>query len=682
VPSSDTGFSGQIATGGTTSDAAPQEPLPLKKAERAPILRRTSLALAAVAGLSAITVGFFSAMRTDAPARPASAPPAVISRVPCAPAVVSGVPVTDAAELFGRAACARLAVALGVPWDASPSAAPLAVTVTTANTTRVTISLAGQSAEAEAPKPIPAIDAAARALAEKLGAPPLGSERQHALGAPTEAAGRQLEAILRRHAARFDEDPTAQLSSAMALAPDSPWPRLLAMPGAAAPQVQRLRADAILGAATLPEPFSEAARGAAWWYAPRTDTERVEALSALRRTYAVRPEDPQIASLLGQALLSTGLYEEAAAVGLRAAERAPHESLAPVGALVRGGPPDPTWISLRGRLLDTLEKLLPEARGWDARTLHEAQQGHVAQAREALALGDAIGLPSATGRSWGRDLARAAVEIADDQPERARALAQPFLGSPLAAEAAEATRLLVEAHLLEGHVAEAETALARDIARLEALDDRPRLAERWIRVLTVRRRLGLPPPDFVSLAKVEATVPVLETAQSPLAPVLRVELFLAQHDRKDRSWSAAAADVRSAVEAYARKVARGDRARQDDLAIAAVPLVLAASKLPGVRSFWRSLDRARFSAQLPYLLTYGLACEKANELEEAEKAFRAVASAPLAVDGLSNVAARLRLVQLLDKAGKKDEAAKWRDSTARLLRSADDGLRDALTRNP
>jgi hypothetical protein len=134
------------------------------------------------------------------------------------------------------------------------------------------------------------------------------------------------------------------------------------------------------------------------------------------------------------------------------------------------------------------------------------------------------------------------------------------------------------------------------------------------------------------------------------------------------------------VDAYARKVARGDRARQDDLAIAAVPLVLATSKLEGVRSFWRSLDRARLSAQLPYLFTYGLACEKANDLDEAEKAFRAVASAPLAVDGLSNVAARLRLVQLLEKAGKKDEAAKWRDSTARLLRTADDGLRDALSR--
>ncbi len=239
----------------------------------------------------------------------------------------------------------------------------------------------------------------------------------------------------------------------------------------------------------------------------------------------------------------------------------------------------------------------------------------------------------------------------------------------------------MQAHLLEGHVDEAETALARDIARLDALGDRLRAAERWITLLGIHRRIGAAPPEIVDVKKLEATLAALEATHSPLAPALRAEIFLVQVARKEKA-PADAAEVQRAIEAYAHKVARGDRMRRDDLAAAALPVALAGSGLDGVRATWTSLDRARSSAKLPHLLLHGMASEKAGATEDAERAYRVVASAPLSTDGLDHLAARFRLAHVLEKLGRKEEATKWRESTGRILKRAPRELVQALDRAP
>lgn len=682
--------SGRIATGGTTADASPEGPETSEADEEAPrVWRKTTAAIAAVAFLAAVAVGVATSWNDrrgsgqGTPAPSASAAPTV-ARVPCAPAEVRGAPaVPNAPALFGQAACVRLAIALGVPWDPAPGpgSTPLAVTVEGGAEARVTVSLAGQTASADALKALVALDSATRALAGKLAAPAVSAERQRELGAESEAAARRVEAILRGRAARLTQDPAADLSEAIGLAPRSPWPRLVALPDAAGPQAQRLRDEVLAVTGALPDPLAEAARGTLWLRAPKTDTERDDAIPALRRAYAARPDDGVVTAALAEALLGAGLHEEAAAVGLRIADRAPDQSLGTLAALVQGGPQDPTWIDLRGRLLDRLEVLLPESRGWDTRALHEALAGHVAAARASLSLGDTLGVPSSTGRAWARDLSRAAVEIADDRPAEARALVQPFLGSPSPAEAALATRLLVQTHLLEGHIAEAETALSRDIARLDALGDPLRAAERWITLLGIHRKLGAAPPEIVDVTKLEATLAALEATHSPLAPALRAEIFLVQLARKEKA-PADAAEVQRAIEAYAHKVARGDRMLRDELAAAALPVAFAGSGLDGVRTTWGSLGRARSSAKLPYLLLHGMASEKAGATEDAERAYRLVASAPLSADGLDHLAARFRLAHALEKLGRKEEATKWRESTGRILQNAARDVVQALDRAP
>ncbi len=142
-----------------------------------------------------------------------------------------------------------------------------------------------------------------------------------------------------------------------------------------------------------------------------------------------------------------------------------------------------------------------------------------------------------------------------------------------------------------------------------------------------------------------------------------------------------ATEVERAIDAFARKVARGDRSRQDDLAMGAIPVALVGSGTSGMRARWRAPDRARFAARLPYLVLHGVASEQAGELDEAERAYRAVATAPLVTFGLDHLAARFHLARLLKTSGRKEEAARWLQSTTRLLAGADRGVREALERD-
>ncbi len=540
------------------------------------------------------------------------------------------------------------------------------------------LSLGGRTATGDAAKPLSAIEAAVRALAGQLAAPPLPADRVAELGAPSEPAARRIEAILRRHAARLTEDPAAELSEAMGLAPRSPWPRLLALPDAVGPQAQRLRDDVLAGATTLPEALAEAARGEVSFRAPKTENERDDATSALRRAYAARPDDGHVAAALAAALLSAGHYEEAAAVGLRSADRAPDQSLAPLAVLVEEarrilrGPSSAAACSTSSRPCSRRR-----AAGMRVRCTRRSQDAPSRPARASRSA-STLGLPSATGRAWARDLVRAAIEIADDAPAAGRALAQPFLGSPSAGERRSRRGSSCSRTCWRGTSPTPRQRSLTTSLGLDALGDSVRAAERWVTLISIRRTLDMPPSDLVDAKQLEAMLPGLEEMQSPLAAVLRGETFLIQLARLEKR-PADAADVQQTIETYARKVARGDRARQDDVSAAALPVV-AVSSLESFRSMWRSLGRARFSAKLPYLLTYGIASEKAGDNTEAERAYRAVASAPLGAAGLTHLAARFRLASLPRQARPRGRGKKWRESATRVLKSADAGIVEALTR--
>ncbi|MBK8259388.1 MAG: protein kinase [Polyangiaceae bacterium] len=699
-PSSSTSPAIISPTSHTGGDLLESNPPSHRDAFQASSWRPAVLRVGAALSFGAALIGgafYFRQKEPQAPA-PIASPStlaALPARIGCTPATVrEGAPPSEGKlptftgfpsqpSLYGQAACVRTSVALGVPWDlpSSADAAPLDVTVEVGTSTRVTLKLRGRTASVEGAKPLAAVDAAVRALAGEFSALPVSLDRQKEWGVDNADSARRMEAWWRTRVARLTEHPSADLTDMLSAAPRSTWPQLVLLSDASEPRIQVLRDAVNMSAVALPGELHEAVRASVELRVPSAGTMRRELLSNLRRAYAGRPNDGFVAATLAEALLRDERWEEAAAVGMRMADRAPAESLEALSLLVRHRSVDPAWVDFRARLLDTLTALFPEAHGWDDAIWHDALGGRVEQARARLAFADAMGLPSANARGWARDLTRAAVELADDRPAEARRLLQPFLGSPSPSEAALATDLLVQAHLAEGHVADAETALFRDVERLEALFDMARAGERWIQILSLSRRLLRPPPARADVKKLEVMSSVLEALERPAAAALRVEVFFFQVARKERDLNEPDA-VLNVLDGYAQKLARGDEGRYKNLTAAGLPIVFAMSGGKGALTHWSSLERAGFTAKLPYLVAYGTACEIVGEASEAEKAYRAVASAPLAADGLDRLTARFRLAALLRKKGAIEEADKWGRGLAEVLKSADKSVVEMLEKEP
>lgn len=626
--------------------------------------------LLAMLGLSRLIETAPASPQSGATAAASSAAAPEIARVPCGPAEIRGaLAVQDGPKVLGSASCVRLAVELGVDWSMAPSEAALRVVVdATSSPVRVTLSLRGAEARGEGAKAIDAIQAAVGPLAAALRGPAWTPAARGAwAGATDEAAARALREV-RRAGLLLTPDPRADLARWGESDARAPWPWLLlagaTVDGDPASALGRERAMPLLD--QLPPERASVGRGWLLARAPAAPDEAAEGLRRLRRAYAVSPDDAEAGAVLAAALFRAGRADEAMPVARRLFSQGAPASLAWL-VVTADTDRDPQWIEERGRLLDSLEAWLPEARSWPSRARHELSAGRIEAAQRSVELGAALGLPAAA-RSGDLSLAWIALERLDTK--RARSLARPFVMSPDPSLSDEAVRLLVQAYLLEGKGADAETELARDIERQIALGNDPLLAARTTWLLSICRRLSQPAPSFLEPAKLRALVERLRARDDAGALRLEIELtaLLIESGAEKR---AAAEPILARAQAFATRVAQGDRAAHDAVLAATAPLEADVLGVREALEWHRSLGKAPYSARLPHSFVLGDLCESGGDAACAEASFREAARSPGAVDGLDYVSARLRLAKLLDKRGDAASAAALRDPIVRLLASAD-----------
>ncbi len=639
--------------------------------------RPVTTALGSGAALLLAMLGLSRLIET-APASPRGAAPPVasgaaapeIARVACGPAEIRGaLAAQDGPSILGSASCVRLAVELGVDWSMAPSDAPLrAVVDVTSSPVRVTLSLRGAEARGEGAKPIDAIQAAVGPLAAVLRAPAWTPAARAAwAGATDGAAARALRGV-RRAGLLLGPDPRADLARWGESEPRAPWPWLLlagaTVDGDPASALGRERAMPLLD--QLPSERASVGRGWLLARAPAAPGEAAEGLRKLRRAYAVSPDDAEVGAVLAAALFRAGRPDEAMPVARRLFSQGAPASLAWL-VVTADTDRDPQWIEERGRLLDSLEAWLPEARSWPSRARHELSAGRPEAAQRSVELGAALGLPAAA-RSGDLSLAWIALDGLDTK--RTRSLARPFVMSPDPSLSDEAVRLLVQSYLLEGRSADAQTELARDVERQIALGNEPLLAARYTWLLSICRRLSQPAPSFIDPAKLRALAERLRARDD--ASALRLEIELAALLIESGAEKPASAEpILARAQAFATRVAQGDRAAHDAVLAATAPLEADVRGVREALEWHRSLGKAPYSARLPHMFVLGDLCDRGGDAACAEASFREAARSPGAVDGLEYVSARLRLAKLLDKRGDAAEAQKQRDPIVRLLAAAD-----------
>ncbi|MFO0587972.1 MAG: protein kinase [Polyangiaceae bacterium] len=637
--------------------------------------------LGAMLGLSRLieTAPPSSRGATSGAATPTAASSSEIARVSCGPAEVRGsIDAPNAAAVLGSAACVRLAVELGVDWSAAPSDAPLRVTIeTSSGPVKATLALRGAESHGEGPKPIDAIQAAMAPLVGALRAPALPASARAAWGASSpDAASRALREV-RRVGLLLSPDPRVELARWADADPHTPWPWVL-LAGATVdgdPTSAQGRTKALPLADALPPERAAVARGWLLMRAPAVAGDAAEGLRKLRRAYAVAPDDPEVQAVLAAALFRAGRPDEALPVARRLFSQPSPASLAWL-VVASDTDRDPQWIEERGRLLDALEAWLPEARAWPSRVRYELSAGHIDAATKSVDLGVALGLPSAS--RFG-DLSRAWIALERLDTAAARKLGRPLVMSPDPAVSDEAVRLLVQAFLLEGKSADAETELARDIERQIALGNEPLLAARYAWLLSICRRLAEPAPSFIEVDKLRALAEKLAAHDDPASLQLEAELAALLIETGAEKPAAAEALLTRAG-AFAARVAQGDRAVHDAVLSVASPLEAAVRPAPKALEWHRALDKAPYSWRLRQMFTLGDLCEQSGDATCAEASFREAARSPGATDGLEYISARLRLAKIVEKKGDAPGAAALRDPVTALVAGADPAVTRLIER--
>jgi hypothetical protein len=593
-----------------------------------------------------------------------------IARVPCGQAEVMGsLAVPSAPRVLGAAACARLAVEMGVEWSMQPAEPALRVVVdVTSSPVRATLSLAGAEARGEGDRPIAAIQAAIAPLAAALRAPAPAPAVRASFGAASPEDAARAVRELRRAGLLLSPSPRLDLTRWSESDARSPWPwLLLAATSAAGDPIAaagRDRALPLLDA--LPPARAAVARGIFLSRVPARPGDAVDGLGQLRRAYVLAPDDAEVSALLAAELFRAGRTDEAMPVAKRVLAQGPQAKLAAL-VLAADTDADPQWLDERGRVLDALEAWLPEARAWPSRTRHELRAGRTDAAKQGVELAAALGLPTAARADL--DRAWIALELLD--AKRARELSRPMVVSPDPAVAEEAVRVLVQSFLLEGRASDAQTELARDIERQRALGNERLLAARFAWLLSILRRTGQPVPAFIDQPNLHEIADRLAAVDDPLSMRLEAELLAALVTAGQEKPPAAEALMKRAEE-FAARVAQGDRTARDAALSAVAPLARLSLRPPEALKWHRSLSAAPYAARLPNIVALGAACEEGGDAACAEASYREAARSPAVIDGLEHVLARLRLARLLDKRGDKDAAARMREPVTRLLASADE----------
>jgi tetratricopeptide (TPR) repeat protein len=590
----------------------------------------------------------------------------------CGPAAVTGrlgrpdaplVSDEEVARALGAAACARLAVALGIPWgEAAPSHA-LTVRAELAEAhARVTLALAGHEASAEAATPIAAVDAVVAALADRVPTPRWSVPEIRAWGADDEAGARRIARVFRRRDLRLAPDIHAEVLRLQETDAGSPFCHVLPLMivGGSREVIQSARERTLARLDRLPPSRAHLLHGLVLLFPSVLDHD--EGVRLLRQSYAEAPDDPEMVGLYASLAIRLGL-PEAHSVFERLIARTPARAIAAFDqALIWAAENDPERDA---RYVGRLLEVHPEARASPPVVRHFLRAGRLDEAERAVALGERLGLGD-VHRTAAVEVALAAGRLAE-----ARRHAETLLGAPAPLLNVQGAEVLVTSLFREGRVDDALTAFAGveklgvdggwagGAARLVV---RELCARRWL------QRPGTSPAMLAWLARAADAPTELTGAARAEA---RVQLALA---------SAAPADGLAALLAEIEAEARAADTpfAQADLTAVSVPLVRAVRGDAAAAAAWTSARRARIAFKLRAAIDAGLALEAVGDAAGAAEAY-AVALDPAALreSGVERVIAAVRRSRIAAATGGADPLRAELDA---LARTGDAGLIAAVRR--
>jgi serine/threonine protein kinase/tetratricopeptide (TPR) repeat protein len=629
------------------------------------------LALAGVVGLGA-RARFQQAAAADA--RPEAPAPLAVTALACKPAEVRGGQASDGiARVLGPAACARLAVEVGVDFG-SPSASH-AVDVTAsieADRAAVTLAVGDRKAEGRGSTPIEAVAAAVKALAPGLAAPPKTQAQIEAWGTKDAAAARRIERVWMKLLLDFAPDDQVAAKELLETDPDSPMTHYIAfvseLGGLDAKPELRKKTLSVLE--KLPSPRQKAIRSRLESF---KISEGSEALKLVRQAYAEAPDDLFVTTSYVKTALftSAGSLDEGLAILDRLYERSRSNSVWPMMHTLNRC----SYKHELERIRSTAERLwelLPESKAWDSSMRHLAKTGRVGEAREAIELSRKLGFKNPYV-----EMGRAEVELAAYEPKAARELAARLLGEPRPILWMTGAKVTVASYLLEGRVRDAQAARSRNIERVRASGNDLGALFLLQTQMTERRLLGEEPVPAGDIPWVEETVRKAEDEvwSAGMRATIAFGRFMKDPKRGRKLAEKALADV----EALADKRAGGDPGRRDTVLVGTVPLVRALRGDAEAIKRWTQTERAVFNARAQTGLEAGLALEAAGRFADAEAAYRlALDPDLLPYQTLGVVAAHVKLAALLRAQGRAAEAEPHEKLLARLLEGADPGVLEAL----
>jgi hypothetical protein len=627
-----------------------------------------------VIGLS-IAIGVGISKGTIVYKRPDAGAPTIAS-IACQDAQIEGAS-REIAEAVGRAACARLATALGVDWGAEGAASPLAVKATLGDgAATVTLSIASKQAEGKGATPIDAIAAASAALVKQLSAPKLGDQEIRAWGADSAEGARRIERVWRELLLNITSNDVAAVKGLVESDPNSAWSQtifaLVVPRGTAEGRAAVERGLALVD--RLPTARAHALRGTLMVVDGGDVERRKEAMALLRRSYTEAPDDGDVAALYAAVAIGYGAEEEGFGVVDRLTARFPAKSvLALHNAIGQGIERD---LARDGRYLAKLRAILPETFAWEESVRWLGESGKIAEAREALAFGRKLGLSGKSADAMPLELSEAWLALAALEPPKARELCTRLLGDPRVSVSASGSAYSAASYLMEGRIVDAETAQRHAIERLRAVGTRRVAVGFALSFVQARRWLGRPAPDADLLATMATQANEIEAADWGAGRFF-AEVAIARAAASPKDAKKILRDALDRVEARAAK--ERERFAQDGARMSAIALVRAARGDAGVAKLWAEADHAPFDTRRFAAIDAALSLEALGLRAAAMEAYElAISARNIERYALASMIARIRLAPLLRASGKPERASELSAVVDRLWAKADPGLRDAV----
>lgn len=583
--------------------------------------------------------------------------PVVVAAIDCAAAEVTGsdVPV-GFAETLGKGACARLGIELGVPWQVTGGVRlGVHAQVQGKEDARVTLELAGKTAEGTGKTTIAATNDAIQKLAPLISVPAFSAERIKGWGARDEASARRIERGFRRVSFQFAERKTVA-EALVQSDPDSAIPHALLACSLKNDDLARARtekAEAYKRFPAMDEKRAKLIAGELGTFVPTPDDKH--GAQDMLDAYTALSHDPDFAGLYtmcGCILTDTSLpmvdwlYKNERLMGLPmtrcsfffSREMSPERN---------------------AQYLTWQDSTLPELRG--SRIYDMLKLGQVDDARTALSIKEILGAEKTP-----------AFEVADERNDLALAVfdwktalkaGDALLGEPDFQVSHGGAIARIHAFLMAGQVTAALLSTRAELGRLHSKEyDRDFFELAWMD-FRLRRLLGRSVAEPGLIQRVRERL-----KQNPFDGAGMVaELALLP------------ANEGSAKEELDRLLGDSDpefkKITSTWRTVYALPLLRRVRGNEAAATAYREMDfrSAKWFGSFDAALLFEAIGSKA----EAEKAYRLSMEEPW-YHAFEAMAARVRLADMLRADGREDEAREMMAVVDKAWTEADPGLREAV----